>query len=53
MVLYFDFLKNFAQFVVIHTAQGFGIVNKARVTFLLFVLFNGCLEIDLWFLCVF
>ena len=28
---YFHLLKNFPQFVVIHTVKGFGIVNKAEV----------------------
>ena len=31
MVWYFHLLKNFPQFVVIHTLKGFGIVNKAEV----------------------
>ena len=31
MVWYFHLFKNFSQFVVIHTVQGFGIVNKAEV----------------------
>ena len=31
MVWYFHLLKNFPEFVVIHTVQGFGIVNKAEV----------------------
>ena len=31
MVWYFCLLKNFPQFVVIHTIKGFGIVNKAEV----------------------
>ena len=31
MVWYFHLLKNFAQFVVIHTVKGFVIVNKAEV----------------------
>ena len=31
MVWYSHLLKNFPQFVVIHTAKGFGIVNKADV----------------------
>ena len=31
MVRYFHLLKNFPQFVVIHTVKGFGIVNKAAV----------------------
>ena len=31
VVWYSHLLKNFPQFVVIHTAKGFGIVNKAEV----------------------
>ena len=31
MVWYSHHLKNFPQFVVIHTVKGFGIVNKAGV----------------------
>ena len=31
MVWYSLFLKNFPQFVVIHTVKGFGVVNKAKV----------------------
>ena len=31
MVWYSLFLKNFPQFVVIHTVKDFGIVNKAEV----------------------
>ena len=31
MVCYSHLLKNFPQFVVIHTVKGFGIVNKAEV----------------------
>ena len=31
MAWYSHLLKNFPQFVVIHTAKGFGIVNKAEV----------------------
>ena len=31
MVWYYHLLKNFSQFVVIHTVKGFGIVNKAEV----------------------
>ena len=31
MVWYSHFLKNFPQFVVIHTVKGFGIVSKAEV----------------------
>ena len=28
---YFHLLKNFPQFVIIHTVIGFGVVNKAEV----------------------
>ena len=31
MAWYSNLLKNFAQFVVIHTVRGFGVVNKAEV----------------------
>ena len=31
MVWYSHFLKNFPQFVVIHTVKGFGVVNEAEV----------------------
>ena len=31
MLWYFHLFKNFPQFVVIHTVNGFGIVNKAEV----------------------
>ena len=31
MVWYSHLLKNFPQFVVIHTVKGFGIVNKAEL----------------------
>ena len=31
MVWYSHLLKNFPQFVVIHTVNGFGVVNKADV----------------------
>ena len=31
MVWYYHRLKNFPQFVVIHTVKGFGIVNKAEI----------------------
>ena len=31
VVWYSDLLKNFPQFVVIHTVKGFGIVSKAEV----------------------
>jgi len=31
MVWYSHLLKNFPQFVVIHTVKGFGVVNEAEV----------------------
>ena len=31
VVWYSRFLKNFLQFVVIHTVKGFGVVNKAEI----------------------
>ena len=31
LVLYSHLLKNFAQFIVIHTVKGFGIVSKGEV----------------------
>ena len=31
MVRYSHFLKNFPQFIVIHTVKGFGILNKAEI----------------------
>ena len=31
MVWYAHILKNFPQFIVIHTVKGFGIVNKAEI----------------------
>ena len=46
MVWYSDLLKNFPQFVVIHTDKGFGIVNKAEIdVFLeLFCFFNDPID---------
>ena len=31
MIWYSHLLKNFPQFIVIHTVKGFGVVNKAKV----------------------
>ena len=31
MVWYSNLLKNFPQFIMIHTVKGFGIVNKAEI----------------------
>ena len=42
VVWYFHLLKNFPQFIVIHTIKGFGVVNKAKVdVFLEFSCFFG------------
>ena len=41
MVWYSHLLKNFPQFVVIHTVKGFGVVNKAEV--------DGFLEFSYFF----
>ena len=41
MVWYSHLLKNFPQFVVIHTVKGFGIVNKAEI--------YVCLELSSFF----
>ena len=31
MVWYYNLFKNFPQFIVIHTVEGFGIVNNAEI----------------------
>ena len=41
MVWYSHLLKNFPQFIVIHTVKGFDIVNKAEI--------NGLLELPCFF----
>ena len=41
MVWYSHLLKNFPQFIVIHTVKGFGIVNKAEI--------DGFLEFSCFF----
>ena len=57
VVWYSHLLKNFLQFVVIHTAKGFGIVNKAEVDVFLvslaFLMVQWMLAINFWFLCLF
>ena len=55
VVCYFYLLKNFPQFIVVHTVKGFVIVNKAEVdAFLELLLFRWSHEqFDLWFLCLF
>ena len=47
MVWYSHLLKNFPQFIVIHTVKGFGVVNKAEVdVFLeLFCFFNDPMDV--------
>ena len=35
MVWYSHLLKNFPQFIVMHTVKGFGIVNKAEIDVIL------------------
>ena len=49
MVWYSHLLKNFPQFVVIHTVKGFGIVNKAEVdVFLeLFCFFDDPMDVGI------
>ena len=39
MVCYSHLLKNFLQFVVIHTVKGFGIFNKAEIDVFLELLY--------------
>ena len=45
MVWYCHILKNFPQFVVIHTVKGFGIVNKADVFLELSCFFNDLADV--------
>ena len=47
MVWYSHLLKNFPQFIVIHTVDGFGIVNKAEIDVLLELscLFNDPVDV--------
>ena len=47
MVFYSHLLKNFPQFVVIHTVKGFGIVNKAEINVFLelFCFFNDSVDV--------
>ena len=40
-MVYSHLLKNFPQFIVIHTVKGFGIVNKAEI--------DGFLELSCFF----
>ena len=41
MAWYSHLLKNFPQFIVIHTVKGFGVVNKAEI--------DGFLELSCFF----
>ena len=54
VVCYSHLLKNFPQFIVIHTVKGFGVVNKTEVdVFLQLSCFFYDWQLDLWFLCLF
>ena len=48
MAWYSHLLKNFPQFVVIHTAKGFGLLNKAEVDVFLefYCFFNDPVVVD-------
>ena len=48
MVGFSHLLKNFPQFIVIHTVKGFGIVNKAEVDVFLELscFFNDPVDVD-------
>ena len=48
MIWYSHLLKNFPQFVIIHTVKGFGVVNKSKVDVFLELscLFND--PTDVW-----
>ena len=55
LVWYSHLLKNFLQFVVIHTLKGFSVVNEAEVDVffwnsLAFSMIQQMLQFDLWFL---
>ena len=47
MVWYPHLLKNFPQFVVVHTVKGFGVVNKAEIDIFLEVscFFNDPMDV--------
>ena len=49
MVWYSHLLKNFPQFIVIHTVKGFGIVKKIEIDFFFFELscfFDNPADVD-------
>ena len=45
MIWYSHLLKNFPQFLVIHTVKGFGVVNKADVFLELSCFFNDLMDV--------
>ena len=49
MVWYSHLLKNFPEFVVVHTVKGFGIVNKAEVDIFLELscFFDGPMDVGI------
>ena len=58
VVWYSHLFKNFTQFVVIHTVQGFSIVNEAEANVFLELSHffddpEDVLQFDLWFLYLF
>ena len=50
MIWYSHLLKNFPQFIVIHTVKGFGIVNKAEIDVFLELshFFDDPLDVGNW-----
>ena len=58
VVRYSHLFQNFPHFVVIHTVEGLGVVNKAEVDVFLELscFFNDSMNVwqfDIWFLCLF
>ena len=51
MVWYSHLFQNFAQFIVIHTVKGFGIVNKAEIDVFLELscFFHDPADLAIWF----
>ena len=45
VVWYFELLKNFPQFIVIHTVEGFGVVHKSEIDVFLEVSFDDPADI--------
>ena len=48
VIWYSSLLKNFPQFIVIHTVKGFGIVNKAEIDVFLELSFNEPTDVGNW-----